>query len=65
MMVWLWLFWIEVVLFSSFFLWRLLHAAPEKSWTPVQWVNAVIYTAAVLWGLYGLIRFAARRWAAK
>lgn len=64
-MIWLWFFWIEVVLFSGYLLWSLLRVGLEKSLTPVQWVNAGIYTIALLWGLSGFLRFAARRRAAK
>jgi hypothetical protein len=64
-MIWLWLFWLEVVFFSAYLLWNLFGVAQERSLTTVQWVNAGLYTVALLWGLYGLVRFAARRWAAK
>jgi hypothetical protein len=64
-MLWLWLFWIEVVLFCGYLLWSLFGVTQEKSLTAVRWVNTVLYGIAFLWSLSGLIRFARRRLAAR
>jgi hypothetical protein len=64
-MIWVWFFWLEVVLFSGYFLWNLFGVAQERPFTRVQWINTGIYTVALLCGLYGLFRLAARRWTAK
>jgi hypothetical protein len=61
MMFWLWLFWIEVVLFSGYMAWTAWAAVSQQP-TPVsQRILLGLYVAALAYSLYGFGRFAVRR----
>ena len=62
-MIWLWLFWIEVVAFSCYVLWSLLGQG--RHWSGYQWADFIIYGIAFIYSLYGLIGFTRRRLAAR
>jgi hypothetical protein len=61
MMFWLWLFWIEVVLFSGYMAWTALQSAGNQP-TPIsQRLLLGLYIVTLGYGAYGFGRFVLRR----
>jgi hypothetical protein len=61
MMFWLWLFWIEVVLFSGYMAWTATQSAGNQPTPFSQRVLLGLYIVALAYSLYGFGRFALRR----
>lgn len=57
----LWIFWLEILGFSLYAVWRLSSGAPGGTRTGYQWANLVIYGLALAYGSFGFFRFARRR----
>lgn len=64
-MILVWLFWLEVLSFSLYALWRLSVSARADSLTGYQWADMVIYGVVFLYGLYGFASFLRRRLTAR
>jgi hypothetical protein len=61
MMLWLWLFWIEVVLFSGYMAWTAAQSVGNQPTPFSQRVLLVLYIVALAYGAYGFGRFVRRR----
>ncbi|GEM_PF-2016313 len=64
-MILLWLFWLEVLSFSLYALWRLSVSAEADPLTGYQWADLFIYGLVFLYGLYGFVSFLRRRLTAR
>ena len=60
----LWLFWLETLAFSAFMLWVILARPAAVPLTGYQLAALAVYGVALLCCLYGVLKFARRRWAA-
>lgn len=59
----LWIFWVEILIFSAYVVWSLLLGPSGRGRTEYQSANAVLYSLALVYGLFGFARFVRRRWA--
>jgi hypothetical protein len=64
-MLLLWIFWIEIPAFSGYMLWSLWNIWQNGPLSGSQWAGVVVYSVALIYGLYGFIRFLGRRLAAR
>lgn len=61
----LWLFWLESLAFSGFILWTVLTRPATVPLTGYQQAALLVYGLALVYGLYGLLKFAQRRFASR